>query len=291
MSGQLSDEPAQLSTVAGVETLELSPVGVRPTLRSYLVAVAERRDFVRELVRARVAAEHAHTRLGSAWQLLTPLLNAALYFVVFGLLLGASSKIAHYPLFLLTGVLMFTFFSRAVTAASGALHRQRDLVRTLPFPRLLLVAAALGVEVHHLGWSLLVLGAAAVLGVGVQASWLLALAAVLLLAALAAGVGLMLARATVALPDTAGLLPFVLRALAYLSGAYFPLSVASHTMPVLSEVLEWNPIAVLLTLIRAGLVGDPTSPAMWLVACGSALVSLVSGVLMFWGGEPGYGRD
>jgi teichoic acid transport system permease protein len=268
----------------------LSAVGVRPSLRDYLTHTWARRAFLSELVSARVSASTSTTLLGPLWLLLTPLLNAVLYFLVFGVLLGANATVEQYPLFLLTGVLLFTFFARGASAASGSLLRQQDLVRSLPFPRILLVLAAVGVEVKYLTWSLLVLGAAAWAACGVSVSWLLAVAAVVVLIGMVTGTGLLLARLTTSFPDTGGLLPFALRAGGYLSGAYFPLDAVAGDSAVVA-VLAWNPLAVCLDLARDGLTGQASLPGQWAVVVGTAVVLLLAGMVALWRGEPRYGRD
>lgn len=277
-------------TIRKVTIQELVPVGTRPTLGRYLIDAVAGRVFLREMVRAKVEAEYSNALLGPAWLLVTPLLNSLLYFVVFGLLLGAQGEVDNYPLFLLTGVLLYTFVARSASAATTSLQRQRDFVRTIPFPRMLLVLSAAGTEVRYLSWSLLVLAGAALVTAGVQATWLLAMAAVVLLVVLSTGLGLMLARLNAMVPDTAGLLPFALRAGGYLSGAYFPLAAVGSAVPWLGSVLEWNPVAIALTLVRVSLEGQAAPWAAWACLGGWAVVSAVFGVITFWRGEPGYGR-
>lgn len=272
-------------------TLELVPIGTRPPLLGYLRSTWHGRRFLRELVSSRVAAEYAQSFLGPGWLLMTPLLNAVLYFFVFGLLLGAQDSVANYPIFLLTGVLLYTFVARTVSAATMTLTRQRDFVRTIPFPRLILVLSAIGVEARYLVWSLLVLACAALVTVGFHVTWLAAGLAILLLLLFTAGAGLLMARINAVVPDTTGLLPFAIRAGGYLSGAYFPLTAVASAAPVLGNVLQWNPIALSITAARAGLSGDVAAVEVWIALGLSSLVMTVVGVVAFWRGEPGYGRS
>ena len=270
---------------------DLVPVGQRPRLGNYLKATIESQAFLRELVSARVQSEYSKAFLGPAWLLVTPLLNSMLYFLVFGLLLGAQSNVPNYPLFLVTGVLLYTFVSRACTAATTSLARQRDFVRTIPFPRMLLVTASAGVEVRYLAWSVGVLLVMAGISAGIHVSWLLAMAAIALLVVFTTGIGLMLARLNAAIPDTAGLLPFALRAGGYLSGAYFPISGVASSIPVVGTLLAWNPVALALTATREALQGDVPNVTTWAVLAASAVAAFTIGVVVFWRGEPGYGRD
>lgn len=273
-----------------VPRLTLHLIGERPTLPRYASDTLRRVPFLREYVSARVSAENAGSWLGPVWLLLTPLLSAALYFVVFGMLLGVRRQVENYPLFLLTGVLLYAFVSKSITASSKSIRKDKDFVRTIPFPRILVPLTVIGVQTRHLVWAVAVLVSFAALTAGVHISWIAFGGALALLVFLTTGIALMVARVGAAIPDTSGLVPFAVRAGAYLSAVYFPLSVMTDNAPSMARVLSWNPVAVGLDIARAGLSGTWGTPQEWLLLSGSAAVSLLVGVLVFWRGEPGYGH-
>ena len=104
-----------------------------PPLGSYLKQTWQRRDFIIELARARSTAEYSDSLLGRVWQLLTPLLNAAIYFFIFGLLLGTKKGIENYTTFLVAGVFVFNFMQVSVTLAASALPRNLLLIQASSF--------------------------------------------------------------------------------------------------------------------------------------------------------------
>ena len=70
----------------------LTPVGVRPSLSEYIRQLWERRHFIWMDARHRVLSQNSRNRLGSAWLLLKPLMDAAFYFLIFGLVLNISTR-------------------------------------------------------------------------------------------------------------------------------------------------------------------------------------------------------
>ena len=49
---------------------------------------------------------YTEARLGQLWQVLTPLLNAAVYYLIFGIILDTSRGVPNFPAFLITGIFM-----------------------------------------------------------------------------------------------------------------------------------------------------------------------------------------
>ena len=81
----------------------LKQTAVRPPLRSYAAELWQRRHFISGFATARNVAMYTEARLGQLWQVLTPLLNAGVYYLIFGLLLGTNRGVPNYVSFLVTG--------------------------------------------------------------------------------------------------------------------------------------------------------------------------------------------
>lgn len=271
------------------DSATLRPIGARPGLLSYVHSTWTFRHLGLYLARLRLRAVGGGTILGPLWLLATPLLNAALFYVVFAGFLKVNDDVPHYPLFLLTGVLMYGFFRQGATTCAGALRAESDLVRTMPFPRLVPPVAFFLVEVGKMCWSLVVLLPLAALSVGVSWSWIFAVAGVLLLGLFTLGLGLVLARVAALLPDMLNVLPVMLRGLAFLSGVYFPLSIANLPEPW-AALLQANPVAAGLEVIRAGFTGGAVPGASLLILSVSAVASVLVGSVIVWQGEPRYGK-
>ncbi|CAM5664526.1 hypothetical protein STENM36S_01567 [Streptomyces tendae] len=85
--------------------------GARPSLVEYVRQLWGRRHFILAFSQAKLTAQYSQAKLGQLWQVATPLLNAFVYFAIFGLILNAGKgmpKDVYIP-FLVTGVFVFTF--------------------------------------------------------------------------------------------------------------------------------------------------------------------------------------
>ncbi|MCQ8192935.1 ABC transporter permease, partial [Streptomyces rugosispiralis] len=85
---------------------ELSVSGARVGLGEYIRQMWGRRHFIVAFSSAKLTAQYSQAKLGQVWQVATPLLNAAVYFFIFGMLLKSSRGMANdmYIPFLVTGV-------------------------------------------------------------------------------------------------------------------------------------------------------------------------------------------
>lgn len=283
--------PAALAAAHG-----LTVSGARPGLAAYTRQLWDRRHFVTAFAAARQAALYSDARLGQLWQVLTPLLNAAVYFLVFGLLLGAGHGVPDYIPFLCTGVFVFTFTQSAALSGARSLSDNVGLVRALHFPRACLPLAATLLQLRQLLLSLGVLAAILVAGgIPVTARWLLAVPALVLQSFFNAGLALAFARIGARTTDFAQVLPFVLRTWMYVSGIFYDLSRFTVGAPrAVALLLDVNPALVYVGLMRFALIDSVTSgqlpPHVWPLAVGWAAVAACVGYAFFWSAEEEYGR-
>src|SRR4029078_4930222 len=104
----LADEPlADLAARHG-----LRPSAIRPGVFAYARQLWQRRHFIVGFATARNVAMYTEARLGQLWQGLPPPLNAGVYYLIFGLLLGANRGVPNYVSFLVTGIFVFNFTQR-----------------------------------------------------------------------------------------------------------------------------------------------------------------------------------
>jgi len=113
----------------------LRPAARRAPIPEYVQQLWRRRSFMLAFATARNVAMYTEARLGQAWQILTPLLNAGVYFLIFGLLLHVSRGIPNYLGFLVTGVFVFNFTQRSFISTSTVITESLPLIRALQFPR------------------------------------------------------------------------------------------------------------------------------------------------------------
>ncbi|MGW1886764.1 ABC transporter permease [Streptomyces sp. NPDC001970] len=276
----------------------LTVSGARPSLGAYIGQLWSRRHFVTAFATARLTAQYSQAKLGQVWQLMTPLLNAAVYYFIFGILLKTSHHVPDFVPFLVTGVFIWTFTSNSVMAGTRAISGNIGLVRALHFPR---AALPIALSLQQLQQLLFSMGALTVILIGFgqfpQASWLLAVPALLLQAVFNTGLSMAMARIAARTPDIAQLMPFLLRTWMYTSGVMFSLSTVLRGRDLphwFAVALQCNPAAVYIDLMRFALIDSFTSaqlpPHVWAVALGWAVLFGAGGFLYFWKAEEQYGR-
>ena len=158
LAGEADDGPATGESLAGLAAqYGLRPSSARPGLASYLARVWQRRHFIVAYATARNVSMYTEARLGQLWQVLTPLLNSAVYYLIFGILFKANRGITNYTAYLVTGVFIFAFTERSIVVGSTVMRANMTLIRALHFPRACLPLAYVLVEFQQLLLSMLVL--------------------------------------------------------------------------------------------------------------------------------------
>jgi teichoic acid transport system permease protein len=279
---------AQLAAAYG-----LRPTHARPPLGVYLRQLWGRRHFIAVFATARARSAYSAARLGQLWQVLTPLLNATVYYLIFGLLLHTSRGVDNFIGFLTVGIFIFTYTQHSVLSGSRAISGNLDLIRALHFPRATLPIAMTLVELRRLGFSLLVM-VVIVLATGepLTWAWLTVLPVIVLQTLFNVGMSLGMARAGAQVSDVSQILPFLLRTWLYVSGVFYSIShFAQGAHPVIQQLMMINPAAVYIELVRSALLtGSTLTPYAWWYAVGWAVVVPVAGFWFFYRAEATYGR-
>jgi teichoic acid transport system permease protein len=285
-----------LSALAARHGLSVS--GARPSLSEYVHQLWARRHFISAFATAKLTAQYSQAKLGQVWQVMTPLLNAAVYYFIFGVLLGTKHNVPDYVPFLVTGVFIWTFTQSSIMAGTRAISGNLGLVRALHFPR---AALPISFALQQLQQLLFSMAALVVIllcfGVPVAFSWVLAIPALVLQFTFNAGVSMIVARLGAKTPDIAQLMPFVLRTWMYVSGVMWSIDKITNKdgLPHLVTVLlQLNPAAVYIDLMRFALIDSfhakALPPHVWAAATGWALLAGIGGFIYFWKAEETYGR-
>lgn len=276
----------------------LAVSGARPSLVEYVRQLWGRRHFILAFSQAKLTAQYSQAKLGQVWQVATPLLNALVYYLIFGLILDAGRgmpKDVYIP-FLVTGIFVFTFTQSSAMAGVRAISGNLGLVRALHFPRASLPVSFALQQLQQLLFSMIVLFIVAVaFGSYPTLSWVLIVPALALQFLFNAGVALIVARMGAKTPDLAQLMPFIMRTWMYASGVMFSIPVMLKDKPSwIADVLQWNPAAVYMDLMRFALIDGYGSgnlpPHVWAVAAGWAVLAVAGGFVYFWKAEERYGR-
>ncbi|MFI9046805.1 ABC transporter permease [Streptomyces sp. NPDC053427] len=276
----------------------LAVSGVRPSLPEYTRRLWRRRHFITSFATAKLTAMYTTAKLGQLWQVITPLLNAGVYYLIFGVLLDTRKHVPDFIPFLVTGVFIFTFLQNSVMAGTRAISGNLGLVRALHFPRACLPISFCLAQLQQLLYSMGVLAVILLcFGQLPTWSWLLVVPALTLQFVFNTGLAMIMARLGARTPDLAQLMPFILRTWMYASGVMFSISVilqGKHLPKIVEVLLNANPAAVYIDLVRFALIDSFTEqqlpPHVWAFAAGWALLAGVLGYVYFWQAEERYGR-
>jgi teichoic acid transport system permease protein len=274
----------------------LSSSGKLPSLHGYARQLWGYRHFITAYANARVSSTLGTNHLGIFWQVLTPLFNAAVYYVIFGVILGVKAGAGNYIAMLCTGVFIYSFTSATITGGANSIVGNLGMIRALQFPRAALPISTALVEVRNLIASMSVLVVIVLLtGEPITLRWLLVIPGLALQMVFNVGIGMFCARLTSKIIDFKQLLPFIMRIWMYASAVLYPVErLISHAHGWKRYLIEANPLLVYIELQRHALLDNYalTSPPMklWTLALGWAVIAGLIGFVFFWRGEKGYGR-
>lgn len=269
-------------------------IGASPTFIDYLVKLWDYRHFSIFDAKARIRSGSRRDKLGSAWLFMNPLLNGITYYFVFGILLNTSAGIENYVGFLLIGIFLFQYSSRAITNGARCIESNRGMVQAFKFPRATLaIAVNLRESLANIPpmLAMLLLVVLVPPGEAISWRWLLVLPALCLLGIFNLGVGLLLARVISRVRDVSHLIPFVLRAWMYGSAVFFSYERFVED-PLMLDLLRINPLFNAIDIIRDSVLYHTTpSWQSWAYLIVVSLSTLAVGIIFFWRGEESYGRQ
>jgi teichoic acid transport system permease protein len=274
----------------------LTKAGRLPSLPEYTRYLWSYRHFIAAFANAKVSASLGSTRLGVIWQVLTPLINAGVYYVIFGVLINTKRDVDNFIVYLCAGVFIFGFTQSVVQAGSQSITSNMALIRALHFPRASLPVAVSLVEVRNMLASMLVLIAIVLLtGEPITVEWLLVIPALLLQSFFNTGLALFVARLVSKVTDIRQLIPYIMRIWMYGSAVLYPVTFfAERVHGWQLALIEANPMLIFIELIRHALMENVelAQPIglLWIQALIWAVVVGLGGYVYFWRGEKGYGR-
>jgi teichoic acid transport system permease protein len=215
-----------------------------PPIGRYVRELWRRRDFAAELSRTNLRAQHVNTVFGLLWLVLTPLMLAAVYFILVDILRGGSRGeefFAH----LVACLFAYYFIQQAAQKSVKSVTSGGRLILNTAFPRALLPLAAVRTAfVRFLPCLAIYAPLHLLTGLPVEATLLWVVPLLAILVVFASGLAMMLAAAQVYFRDLREFLPYALRVWLYVSPIlYF----ADEVPDRYDVVLSINPLGPILT--------------------------------------------
>lgn len=200
------------------------------------------------------------TVLGYLWSLIRPLmLFGVLLFVFTQVFRIGSDEVEHYPVMLLLGIVLFTFFQESTTNSVTSVAAQEGVVRKTQFPRLVIPLATVLTGAFNLGLNLvIVLVFLFAFGVDPTWTWLLFPLAFLVLFALTAAVSSALSVLYVRFRDISIIWIVVAQVLFYGTPILYPVTFKEGH--AIERLLMINPLAVIFEQVRVWVLAEPQAP-------------------------------
>jgi lipopolysaccharide transport system permease protein len=270
-------------------TVEPEPSGgpvetvIRPLAGWRVVNVEELwrfRELFFFLIWRDVKIRYKQTVLGVAWAVLQPLMMMAVFTIFFGRMGNLPHGDLPYPLFVLAGLLPWTFFSTGLSAAGNSVVASERLITKIYFPRLTIPFAAVGAAAVDLliasGLMLLLM-----LGYGIvpTLSLLLVPVAFLFVALAATGFGTLLAALNVKYRDFRYVVPFLVQFWMFATPTVYMQPPADNDS--LYALLNLNPLTGLVATFRAACLGTPIPWVQFGLSAGVVTLVFVLGCLYF----------
>jgi len=218
--------------------------------------------------------------LGYVWSLMRPLLFFGVLWVVFVKVFHIGT-VYGYPVYLLTGIIFWTFFLEATNACVVCLVAREGLLRRMRFPRLVIPAAAVLTAMFNLATNFVaVLVFALASGHMPRLSWLEMPVLVALLAILALGVGMILSVLYVRFRDIQPIWEVTGQALFYATPIIWPLARLHPSQHLLKHVVVSSPLGAIMVQMYKAFI-NPSAPSFIDAVGGGILRPLLPFGLIF----------
>ena len=275
-----------------VDDTNLRKLSARPGLGKYLTQLWQRRHFIWAESTSKAFSRGRDMYLGRAWIVLQPILDTAIYILIFGIVLNISKNIDYFIGYLVIGVIFFSFITRGLNSGTGLIQSSKGMISSFSFPK---AALPISLTVKQLLDNI----APAIVGLliaflyhGLVPSFAVFTVPVLFLMIHLFTLGAMfiVARITAFIPDLRALVSTVTRGLFFVSGVFFDIH-RFDSNESLQSVMLANPAYQFLTAVREATIYQTVPPlGRWLYLSAWTLGLLIIGLIFFWEAEERYAR-
>jgi ABC-2 type transport system permease protein len=221
------------------------------------------------LARTEFKLRYFGSALGYLWSLVRPLLFFGVLYFVFTVIFQIGKGVPHYGVYLLTGIVLWSYLAEATSGCVQCLVQREALLRKVRFPRMVIPLSVSLTSLFNLGMNFIaVLVFTLANGLSPRVEWLWLIPIVFGFVILATGLGMILSVLYVRFRDIQPIWDVVIQAWFYLSPVMYPVSkyavlatkyhISAQTA---THVAMLNPPAVLLTQMGYALIGPTPSAA------------------------------
>jgi ABC-2 type transport system permease protein len=235
-------------------------VRARLTARERFSRILASRELLVGMARNDLKIKYKNSVLGFAWSLLNPLLYLVVFYIAFEKILG--SGIPSFPIYLLSGLLVWNLFSTGLSAATGSVVANSGLVKKVSFPREILPLAAIGSTlIHFFLQSLVLFVVLAIVRWNVAWAYVpllpVALGALLLLTA---SLGILFSAVNVYLRDMSHFLELALLAWFWITPIVYAFELVGSREGWFTKVWMANPVTPIVLVFQRAIYAVMTNP-------------------------------
>jgi ABC-2 type transport system permease protein len=249
-----------------------------------LTGVFQHRYLLSLLVRKEIQIRYRGSILGWAWSYVKPLVQFVVFYVAIGVFLGLNGQIEYFPIYLLAGITVVTFFSEAFSNATRSLVDNAALIKKIYLPREMFpVSSVLVAAVNIIPQILVVIVIALFFGWTPSVVQIVALLlALVIVALLATGLGLLFGSVNVTFRDAQSFVDIIVMCAVWASPVMYQWQMVADALPHwLFIVYRLNPITASVELFHYGVWfpldprGAVEIPGMWTYAAIGLVTSLL----------------
>ncbi|WP_409264053.1 ABC transporter permease [Microbacterium aquimaris] len=265
--------------------------------------VFRRRHLLGLIVRKEVGIRYRGSIFGWAWSYVKPMVQFVVFFVALGVFLGLNRSIDYYPIYLIAGITIVTFFNEAFTNGTRSLVDNAPLIKKIYLPREMFPISSMLVAAVNTGPQVVVIVAIALVfgwspGVESVAALLFAL---VIVGVLASGLGMLFGAINVTFRDAQSFVEIVVMSAIWASPVMYSWTMVSAEVPDwLFTVYRLNPLTPAVELFHFGLwmplepADGAVLPGLWAfsgIALAVALAVFAVGQMVFHRLEGRFAQD
>lgn len=241
------------------------------------------RVLLRELIVTDFKLRYQGSVLGYFWSLLKPLFLFAILYVVFGLYLRLGANVPHFPIYLLLGIVLWSFFTESTTQGLQAIVSRGDLIRKINFPKYIIVISGTVSALINLLLNLLVVGVFMLIG-GVEITSVALVFPLIIIEIYVFSLALafFLSAAYVKYRDIGYIWEVLLQALFYATPILYTVDMVNEKSHLAAQIMMLNPVAQAIQDARYTLVTQQTQTIYdimhqtWAIAIPFAIILICS---------------
>lgn len=233
-----------------------------------------------------ILVQFKQTIFGLGWYFISPLISTLIYIIIFSRVAGIQTDGIPEPLFYLSGVCLWNYFSQCLTKIAETFSSNSDLFGKVYFPRLIIPISQVVSHLFRFSIQMLLFVIVyviyAIIGVDVHPNWYLLLfpVLVLMMGFTAMGLGLIITSLTTKYRDLKNFFGVFVSLWMYATPVVYPMSAIEN--PALKTVMRLNPLTSIIEAFKYGAMGAGEFSWGWLAySFGVMLVLLFVGILMF----------